>query len=137
MAVSYNLVWTWPWFLAFVGGWMKPSVEYHTRRTVTHAAKSVLVEEGYKVGILSGPGKKPGTITLIAWNRFGTLFICVRSFRSRYHHYEDIAELSSLQCSGRYPGSIQYWVRYQGCWIRYAICEGGAIRERGPDDVRF
>lgn len=116
---------------------MKSGVEYHTRRTVAHAAKSVLEEEGYKVGVLSRPGRKPGTITLIAWNRAQILFICVRSFRSRFHHNEDITELSHLQSSGRYPGFIQYWVRFQGGWIRYGICEGGAVRERGQDDVRF
>ncbi|PWR71403.1 hypothetical protein [Methanospirillum lacunae] len=116
---------------------MKSCVEYHTRRTATHAAKSVLEEEGYEVRVLSRPEKKPGTITLIAWNRFGPLFICVRSYRSRYHHCEDIVVLSSLQGSGRYPGSIQYWVRYQGGWIRYAICEGGAVRVGSQDDVRL
>jgi len=111
--------------------------EYHTRRTATHAAKSVLKGEGYEVAVPSRPGRKPGTITLIAWNRCQTLFICVRSFRSRYHHCEDIAHLSKLHSSGRYPGSIQYWVRYQGDWIRYGIFEGGAVRERGRSDVRF
>jgi hypothetical protein len=115
---------------------MVRSAEFQTSRTAGYDAKAVLLSEGYEVAkVLSRSTNKPGKIGIIAWNRLEILFVCIRSYRGRFHLQEDIAALSRLQCSGAYPGDIQYWVRHKHHWIKYRICLGGAVRLRGQDDV--
>jgi len=115
---------------------MVRSAEFQTSRTVGYTAKVMLQNQGYEVArVLLRSKNKPGNIGLIAWNRFGTLFICIRSYRGRFHLQEDLNALSLLQRSGAYPGDIQYWVRHKTCWVRYRICIGGAIRLGGLDDA--
>jgi len=115
---------------------MVRSAEFQTSRTAGYTAKEMLQDQGYEVArVLLRSKNKPGKIGLIAWNRYGTLFICIRSYRSRFHLEEDIDALSLLRQSGSYPGDIQYWVRDKSCWVRYQICIGGAIRLGGSDDV--
>ncbi|MDD1730078.1 MAG: hypothetical protein LUQ50_13535 [Methanospirillum sp.] len=115
---------------------MVRSAEFQTSRTAGYAAKAMLQNQGYEVAkVLMRSTTKPGTIGLIAWNHLEMLFICIRSYRGRYHLQEDIDALSRLQRSGTYPGDIQYWVRDKTCWVRYRICVGGAMRLGGPDDA--
>ncbi len=115
---------------------MNRSAEYHTCYTAGYAAKAILQTQGYEVAkVLLRTTNKPGQIRFIAWNRFETLFLCIRSYRGRFHLQEDIDALSQLQRSGAYPGEIQYWVRHKDYWNRYRICIGGAVRLRGPEDA--
>ncbi|HWQ64239.1 MAG TPA: hypothetical protein VN429_07465 [Methanospirillum sp.] len=110
--------------------------EFHTRQTAGYDAKAILQNQGYEVAkVLLRSTNKPGKIGLIAWNRLEMLFVCIRSYRGRFHLQEDIDALSLLHRSGAYPGEIQYWVRQKSGWIRYRICSGGAIRLRGSDDA--
>ena len=114
---------------------MVRSAEFQTSRTAGYDAREILQDQGYEVArVLLRSNNKPGTIGLIAWTRDETLFICIRSYRGRFHLQEDIDALSLLHRTGAYPGDIQYWVRHKTCWVRYRICIGGAIRLGGCDD---
>ena len=115
---------------------MVRSAEFQTSRTAGYTAKVMLQNQGYEVArVLLRSKNKPGTIGLIAWKPLEVLFICIRSYRGRFHLQEDIVALSRLQCSGAYPGEIQYWVRHKNCWVRYQIYVGGAVRMQGDDDA--
>ncbi len=114
---------------------MVDNAEYHTLQTAQHDAKAILTDHGYDVAsVRARSGRNVGKISLIAWNQSGPLFLCIRSYRSRFHQHEDIAVLSALQRSGRYPGDIQYWVRNTSGWSRFRIYTGGAVQLGSMND---
>lgn len=99
-----------------------------TRRTAEYSARDFLVDHGYTViRVAESHTHEQVGINLIAWNKDRKIFfICARSIR-RGSIKTDIDGLSKLVRLFRYPGSVEYWVRYKAGWRRYLVDAGGAL----------